>query len=166
MKNSLVQRALRVAMVRSWDMVKRGLVSKGLTLTINPNTYKFNTTTNNPITFNPCITPSHDIAALIQALPEAVTACHFKKKDGVYSVLNFPAWRDLDESTKPYFYQLALSELVTLSEHKFQLTPFTFVISHDLERTIQAQKRKRVDYLRTDCKKSLTRLLSAPKTIK
>jgi hypothetical protein len=164
MKNAAMQRALKVAMGCSWDKVKRALVSNNISVPIKPNTYKYNTVKDNPITFDPFITPAHDIQALIQVLPEVVEASYQpkNKKNKNFLLVNLLDWRDLNEVLKPYIFQLALSEIETESNHSYQLTPFTFMISNDLESAIQAQKRKRVDYLRDRIQKALKQALHRP----
>lgn len=110
------------------------------------------------------LTPSYDITLLTQSLPETVIQTQLDDNfNEVYVPFKLPAWRDLDERTKPYFYQLALAELETNSNHEYHLIPFVCNITIDLEKAIQSQTRERIDFLRDRLQKGLNEALQRPK---
>jgi len=109
-------------------------------------------------------TPSHHISTLINAFPETTTSS-IEGEDGnpIHLPFQLPAWRRLNERTKPYFYQLALSELESTSNNHYRLVPFVFNESTSLTQAIDKQKLKRLDYLRDRLQKALNEALSRPK---
>jgi hypothetical protein len=111
------------------------------------------------------VNPSHHIHTLIHTLPKTHTTAVDEDADNdVHTPLKFPAWRNLhSEIAKPYFYQLALSELETLSDHEYRLIPFVFNESTALTAAIERQKLDRVAYLRDRLQKALNEALQRPK---
>jgi len=80
----------------------------------------------------------------------------------IYLPFVLPAWRDLNERTKPYFYQLALSDLEKKSDHDYRLVPFVFNESTALTCAFNSQNKKRVDFMRDRLQKALTAALDHP----
>lgn len=149
-----IRDGIRLAAIRNWSDARRGLVS-----ILNGNTY------------NPITTPAHDIQTLIHLLPDEVPATECPENGNpVMLSFSLPAnWWELSkkahnggEIAKPYFYQLALSELEALSRNEYRLTPFTFTTSIALERRLQGQAKKRVDFLRDRIQKTLNEALQRP----
>lgn len=133
-KNVCIQRSLRAAKARGWHKSRRGLV------------YIYNTHPQTP-PYDPTATPSHNIPYLIQHLPATVKTDRLdENENNIILPFRLPVWEKLNDRTRPYFYQLALSELETLSGHEYQLIPFVFTESRSLKEAIQSQKKQRVDY--------------------
>lgn len=156
-KNVCIQRGLRTAKARGWRKIRRGLV------------YIYNTHTHTPQTtptdsrYDPTTTPSHTIPYLIQHLPATVKTDRLDdNENNIIMPFQLPVWEKLNDRTRPYFYQLALSELETLSSHEYQLIPFVFTESRSLTKALQGQKKQRVDYLRDQLQKRLKKALNRP----
>jgi len=93
---------------------------------------------------------------VINFFPETVTSCIADRHDNAITLpFTLPAWRALNETTKPYFYQLALAELERVSNQEYRLIPFVFNESKVLTEAIGKQRRKRVDFIRDRLQKSL-----------
>ncbi|WP_262964416.1 hypothetical protein [Methylobacter psychrophilus] len=108
-------------------------------------------------------TPSHDIENLVKHLPESVFI-YAKEDDKDTGIkLKFSAWKNLDKDLKPYFYQLALSELESSSNNNYRLTPFVFNESKALTAAFKQQKLLRVDFIRDRLQKALSEALKRPK---
>ncbi len=144
-----IQDGIGLAALRNWKDTKGGLVY------IDNNTY------------NPTTTPSHNIDLLIQSLPKEVGARYATNEDGSPIMLPFTLplyWqlskgKNTSDIAKPYFYQLALSELETLSHQEYRLNPFTFTLSRALVERIQGQNKEMVDFLRDRIQKALKEAL-------
>jgi integrase len=67
--------------------------------------------------------------------------------------------KNTSDIAKPYFYQLALSELETLSYEQYRLNPFTFTLSRALVERIQSQNKEMVDFLRDRIQKAFKEAL-------
>ncbi len=121
--------------------------------------------------YSPTTTPSHDIRFLIHSLPATVNSTTVDEETLEPLVVPFSLplyWRlsrqkYTGDMLKPYFYQLALSELETASNCEYRLTPFTLTTSKALECSFQRQQRDRVDFLRDRLQKALKKALQRPK---
>ncbi|QPK64011.1 hypothetical protein IVG45_03265 [Methylomonas sp. LL1] len=160
-----IREGIRVAKALSWKNAKRGLV-----YIADGNTYDLTTT------------PSHNIELLIHHLPKEVSS-GASNEDGSPIMLPFTlptTYEGLSakishtisddkkihyggDIVKPYLYQLALSELETLSQEQYRLTPFVFTTSKALERRFQGQQKDRVDFLRDRLQKALKEALQRPR---
>lgn len=107
--------------------------------------------------------PTDTISHLLNTFPETVET-GFADDNGnpTYLPFNLPAWRDLNERIRPYFYQLTLLELETQSNHEQRLIPFVFNESEALTIAFNSQKRERVDFLRDRLQKALSEALKRP----
>lgn len=99
-------------------------------------------------------TPSHNIPLLIHSLPTTVesTTINEETLKPVMVPFSLPLYWQLSrqkytgDMLKPYFYQLAMAELETLSNNEYRLTPFVFTTGKALESCFQRQQRGRVDF--------------------
>ncbi len=122
------------------------------------------------IPYNPTTTPSHNIPLLIHSLPKMVESTTIDEETLSPIMLPFklPEWWKLSrqkytgDMLKPYFYQLAMSELEVLSNNEYRLTPFVFTTSKALEERFKHQQRDRVDFLRDRLQKGLKTALQRP----
>ena len=127
--------------------------------------------TNNPLASKDT-TPSHDIQNLIHYLQKAnkneINKIQ-KNNESLpidyrcripYKKLKLDAWKCVpQERHKPYYYQLALSELEELSNHEYKLVPFVFNESTALTAHMNQLNSDRIDYVRDYLQKRLNKAL-------
>jgi hypothetical protein len=115
--------------------------------------------------------PSHDIENLIYYIQKAnkneiIKIQKYNESlptDDRYSIpsknLNLKSWRDIPQIHKPYYYQLALSELEERSNHEYKLVPFVFNESKALTAHMNELNSDRIDYVRDYLQKGLNKAL-------
>lgn len=144
--NLCMQRGLRAAALHSWEQFRRPVVYVDNTL---PHIH--NQTTQN------------HLAELIDSFPETVSSgLENEAGNTIYLPFKLLAWKDLNEASKTYFYQLTLSELEATTNSEYKLIPFVFNESRSLTKTIESQKLTRLGFLRDRIQKGLNEALARP----
>jgi hypothetical protein len=153
-ENPYMQLVLRSAISQSCEDMKEWLVI----YSINPLDYK-----ETP--------PSHDIENLIYYIQKANKNEIIKRQKNNEALaiidresvpsknLNLKSWRDIPQRHKPYYYQLALSELEERSNHEYKLVPFVFNESKALTTHMNELNSDRIDYVRDYLQKRLNKAL-------